>query len=143
MESNWGTSADPERVATTYREHPKVKGAFVVYSETSTGALNDVEAIGRIFRDTNVVVVVDAISGLLVHSLEMDTWGLDVVLAASHKGFSLRRGSPSSPCPTRRGRPWSAPRGPTTTGPSSGCATSTRCRPRPPRCPCSSPCTSR
>jgi aspartate aminotransferase-like enzyme len=92
VESDWGTSADPERVAAAYREHPEIRGAFVVYSETSTGALNDVEAIGRIFRDTDVVVVVDAISGLLVHPLEMDAWGLDVVLAASHKGFMLPPG---------------------------------------------------
>ncbi|MEU6182151.1 pyridoxal-phosphate-dependent aminotransferase family protein [Streptomyces coeruleorubidus] len=92
VESDWGTSADPGRVAAAYREHPRIRGAFVVYSETSTGALNDVEAIGRIFRDTDVIVVVDAISGLLVHPLEMDAWGLDVVLAASHKGFMLPPG---------------------------------------------------
>ncbi len=92
VESDWGTSADPARVAEAYARHPGIRGAFVVYSETSTGALNDVEAIGRIFRDTDVIVVVDAISGLLVHPLEMDAWGLDVVLAASHKGFMLPPG---------------------------------------------------
>ncbi|KIZ14377.1 pyridoxal-phosphate-dependent aminotransferase family protein [Streptomyces natalensis] len=92
VESDWGTSVDPQRVAEAYAQHPQIRGAFVVYSETSTGALNDVEAIGRIFRDTDVVVVVDAISGLLVHPLDMDDWGLDVVLAASHKGFMLPPG---------------------------------------------------
>lgn len=92
VESDWGTSADPQRVAEAYAQHPGIRGVFVVYSETSTGALNDVEAIGRMFRDTDVVVVVDAVSGLLVHPLEMDEWGLDVVLAASHKGFMLPPG---------------------------------------------------
>lgn len=92
VESDWGTSADPGRVAEAYAEHPEIRGVFAVYSETSTGALNDIEAIGGIFRDTDVVVVVDAISGLLVHPLEMDAWGLDVVLAASHKGFMLPPG---------------------------------------------------
>ncbi|NLU69832.1 alanine--glyoxylate aminotransferase family protein [Streptomyces sp. HNM0574] len=92
VESDWGTSADPARVAEAYAAHPDIRGVFAVYSETSTGALNDIEAIARIFRDTDVVVVVDAISGLLVHPLEMDAWGLDVVLAASHKGFMLPPG---------------------------------------------------
>ncbi|GHC73323.1 serine-pyruvate aminotransferase [Nocardiopsis terrae] len=92
VESEWGTSADPERVAASYARHPEVKGVLVVHSETSTGVLNDVEAIGRLFRDTDVVVVVDAISGLLVHTMEADAWGLDVVLAASHKGFMLPPG---------------------------------------------------
>ncbi|MEU8779610.1 alanine--glyoxylate aminotransferase family protein [Streptomyces sp. NPDC048606] len=92
VQSPWGTSADPEKVAEAYARHPDVRGVLVVYSETSTGALNDVRAIGEIFRDTDAIVVVDAISGLLVHPMEMDAWGLDVVLAASHKGFMLPPG---------------------------------------------------
>ncbi|QDQ14999.1 pyridoxal-phosphate-dependent aminotransferase family protein [Streptomyces spectabilis] len=92
VESEWGTSTDPRQVADAYARHPGIRGVLAVYSETSTGALNDVEAIGRIFRDTDVIVVVDAISGLLVHPLPMDEWGLDVVLAASHKGFMLPPG---------------------------------------------------
>ncbi|MFI0982526.1 pyridoxal-phosphate-dependent aminotransferase family protein [Streptomyces sp. NPDC021093] len=92
VESDWGTSADPRQVAEAYTQHPDIRGVFVVYSETSTGALNDVQAIAQIFKDTDVLVVVDAISGLLVHPLPMDAWGLDVVLAASHKGFMLPPG---------------------------------------------------
>ncbi|MEV7004930.1 alanine--glyoxylate aminotransferase family protein [Streptosporangium sp. NPDC051022] len=92
VESPWGTSVEPGAVAAAYAEHPGIRGVLVVYSETSTGALNDVEAIGELFRDTEVTVVVDAISGLLVHPLPMDDWGLDVVLAASHKGFMLPPG---------------------------------------------------
>jgi aspartate aminotransferase-like enzyme len=92
VRADWGTSVPAERVSEAYAEHPAVRGVLVVYSETSTGALNDVEAIGRLFRDTDVLVVVDAISGLLVHPVQMDDWGLDVVLAASHKGFMLPPG---------------------------------------------------
>lgn len=92
VQSDWGTSVDPAAVEAAYREHPEVRGVLVVHSETSTGALNDVQAIGRIFADTDVVVVVDAISGLLVHELPMDEWHLDVVLGASHKGFMLPPG---------------------------------------------------
>lgn len=92
VESAWGTSVDPRQVAEAYAEHPQIRGVLVVYSETSTGALNDVKAIGELFRDTDIVVVVDAISGLLVHPLPMDEWGLDAVLAASHKGFMLPPG---------------------------------------------------
>jgi aspartate aminotransferase-like enzyme len=92
VESPWGTSVDVEAVAEAHRKHPDARGVLVVYSETSTGALNDVRAIGELFRGTDVVVVVDAISGLLVHPIDMDDWGLDVVLAASHKGFMLPPG---------------------------------------------------
>ncbi|CAM4169589.1 alanine--glyoxylate aminotransferase family protein [Nocardiopsis rhodophaea] len=88
----WGSSVSVDAVASAYREHRSIRGVLVVYSETSAGTVNDVQAIASLFRETDVLVIVDAISGLLVHPLEMDAWGLDVVLAASHKGFMLPPG---------------------------------------------------
>lgn len=88
----WGEAVSVERVEEAYRQHPDVKAILVVYSETSTGAVNDIKRIGETFRHTDTLVIVDAISGLLSHSLEMDAWGLDVVLAASHKGFMMPPG---------------------------------------------------
>ncbi|WP_342552215.1 alanine--glyoxylate aminotransferase family protein [Paenibacillus sp. FSL R7-0652] len=90
--SLWGTSVDMEQVEKAYHEHPDVRGILVVYSETSTGVTNDIQRIAAFFRDKNVLVIVDAISGLLSHELHMDEWGLDVVLAASHKGFMMPPG---------------------------------------------------
>jgi aspartate aminotransferase-like enzyme len=88
----WGTSVSLEDVKQAYANHPDIKGVLVVYSETSTGAVNNVKAIGDFFRQTDVLVVVDAISGLISHELSMDKWGLDLVLAASHKGFMMPPG---------------------------------------------------
>ncbi|MCF2132496.1 alanine--glyoxylate aminotransferase family protein, partial [Strepomyces sp. STD 3.1] len=92
VDSPWGTSVNIEDVKEAYKRHPDIKGVLVVYSETSTGAVNDVKAIGELFRKTEVLVVVDAISGLISHELAMDEWGLDIVLAASHKGFMMPPG---------------------------------------------------
>ncbi|WP_249436021.1 alanine--glyoxylate aminotransferase family protein [Paenibacillus sp. Marseille-Q4541] len=90
--SPWGTSVDILQVEEAYFNNPEVKGILVVYSETSTGVTNDIERIGQFFQDKDVLVVVDAISGLLSHELQMDNWGIDVVLAASHKGFMMPPG---------------------------------------------------
>jgi aspartate aminotransferase-like enzyme len=92
IRSPWGTSVDVDEVAAAWEAHPAVRGVLVVQSETSAGTLNDVEAVAALFRDSDVLVVVDAISGLISHRLLMDEWGLDVVLAASHKGFMLPPG---------------------------------------------------
>ena len=92
IRSPWGTSVDLDAVAAAHAAHPDVVGVLVVQSETSAGTLNDVEGVAALFRDTDVLVVVDAISGLISHPLLMDEWGLDVVLAASHKGFMLPPG---------------------------------------------------
>nr|WP_260866412.1 alanine--glyoxylate aminotransferase family protein [Paenibacillus xylanexedens] len=88
----WGSSVDIAEVEKAYREHPDVKGILVVYSETSTGVTNEIQGLADFFRDKDVLVIVDAISGLLSHELVMDQWGLDVVLAASHKGFMMPPG---------------------------------------------------
>lgn len=92
IKSPWGTSVNIDEVKQAYSHHPDIKGVLVVYSETSTGAVNDIKAIGDFFRHTDVLVIVDAISGLISHELYMDEWGLDVVLAASHKGFMMPPG---------------------------------------------------
>ncbi|PWW45453.1 MULTISPECIES: pyridoxal-phosphate-dependent aminotransferase family protein [Paenibacillus] len=88
----WGTSASMESIEATYELHPDAKAILVVYSETSTGVKNDIQSIGQYFKDKDTLVIVDAISGLLSHALEMDEWGLDIVLAASHKGFMMPPG---------------------------------------------------
>lgn len=92
VRGDWGTSVDVDEVRRAYEDNPDIAGVLIVHSETSTGALNDVEAVGRLFKDTEVVVVVDAISSLITHPVETDDWGLDVVLAASHKGFMMPPG---------------------------------------------------
>lgn len=90
--SEWGTSINIESIREAYKENPDIKGILIVFSETSTSATNDIKSIGELFSNTDVVVVVDAISGLISHDLKMDEWGLDVVLSASHKGFMLPPG---------------------------------------------------
>lgn len=92
IESPWGEPVDTNLVAEFSHKHPDAAGILVTYSETSTGVLNDVQTIGEIFRNTSTIVIVDAISALITHPLPMDFWGLDVVLAASHKGFMMPPG---------------------------------------------------
>ncbi|MGX7244717.1 pyridoxal-phosphate-dependent aminotransferase family protein [Enterococcus quebecensis] len=91
-EKEWGAEFSLAEVAEIYKENPDLKGVFVVFSETSTGMINPVKEIAALFKKTEVLVVVDAISGLIVNELLMDEWGLDIVIAASHKGFMMAPG---------------------------------------------------
>jgi len=71
---------------------PDVKGVFVQASETSTGAAHDVEAMGRAVAKTGAIMVVDAITGLGTMPLDIDGWGLDVVIGGSQKAFMVPPG---------------------------------------------------
>jgi serine---pyruvate transaminase len=92
VDAPWGVAVAPDRVAKVLDEYPDVCGVLAVYSETSSGGINDVRALGELCAGRDVVLVVDAISALIAHSCPMDDWGIDILLAASHKAFMMPPG---------------------------------------------------
>ena len=88
----WGKAVDPAQIKKILDTRKDIKAVFITQSETSTGVTTDVEAVARVVRDTSAVLVVDAVSGLGVIDLQMDSWWVDVVVSASHKGFMLPPG---------------------------------------------------
>ena len=88
----WGKAVDPAQIKKILAADKNIKAVFITQSETSTGATTDVEAVARVVRDANAVLVVDAISALGIIDLQMDNWGVDVVVSAVHKGFMLPPG---------------------------------------------------
>jgi serine---pyruvate transaminase len=83
----WGKSIDPADLERLLNEHPDAKVVFTIHSETSTGALNDVKALGAVAKNHDVVMAVDATSSIGVHELRMDEWGIDVVVAGTQKAL--------------------------------------------------------
>jgi aspartate aminotransferase-like enzyme len=60
----------------------------MTHSETSTGVVNDVEAVAKITREReDVVLVVDAVSSLGACELKTDEWGVDIVVSGSQKAL--------------------------------------------------------
>ncbi|MBI4762410.1 MAG: alanine--glyoxylate aminotransferase family protein [Chloroflexi bacterium] len=90
---DWDTPASPERIADTVR-----KGGFealtVVHNETSTGMQNPVKEIAEAVRavSPDTLILVDAVSSLGGAKIEMDAWGLDMVLTSSQKCLALPPG---------------------------------------------------
>jgi aspartate aminotransferase-like enzyme len=90
LEAPYGkaVSADALEKALT----PDLKGVFVQASETSTGAVHDVRAMGLAVKKTDAIFVVDAITGLGTMPLDIDEWGLDIVIGGSQKAFMVPPG---------------------------------------------------
>ncbi|HTP31803.1 MAG TPA: alanine--glyoxylate aminotransferase family protein [Candidatus Acidoferrales bacterium] len=88
----YGQVVTPQTVEAALAAEPAVKGVFVQASETSTGAAHDVEALGRAVAKTGAILVVDAITGLGTMPLDIDGWGLDVVIGGSQKAFMIPPG---------------------------------------------------
>ncbi len=88
----YGDVVTPERVEEALAAEPATRGVFVQASETSTGAAHDVRAMGRAVAKSGAIFVVDAITGLGTMPLDIDGWGLDVVIGGSQKAFMIPPG---------------------------------------------------
>lgn len=83
----WGESAKPEDLEKVLSEEENVKGVFLTHHETSTGVLNDVSAFGKVLEGTDILFVVDSISGILSNEFKTDEWRVDCAISGSQKGF--------------------------------------------------------
>ncbi len=92
LEAAYGDAVAPERVRDALQANPDARGVFVQASETSTGAAHDVQAMGRIIRKSGAIFVIDAITGLGTMPLDIDGWGLDVLIGGSQKAFMIPPG---------------------------------------------------
>ena len=88
----WGKSFEPEQAEEALRKHPDARALYMTHSETSTGALSDLEAIARLTRETPTLLAVDSITGVGVHPVKMDEWGADIVVSGSQKGCMMAPG---------------------------------------------------
>ncbi|QTA37806.1 alanine--glyoxylate aminotransferase family protein [Thermosipho ferrireducens] len=88
----WGEAVTPEQIKKAIEDNPDAKVVFTTYSETSTGTVIDLEGIAKVTRNTDVVLVTDAVSALLAEPLKTDEWGIDVVVTGSQKGLMLPPG---------------------------------------------------
>ena len=92
IEQPYGTPVEPEQLEQALKENPEVSGVFLQASETSTGVSHDVEAMGKIVAKTDAILIVDAITGLGTQTLDVDGWGLDVVIGGSQKAVMIPPG---------------------------------------------------
>ena len=87
IDVTWGNAVEPQTVETLLTENPDIKAVFATLCETSTGVLHDIEALARLTRTRPTLLVVDAVSGLGADDLQMDNWGVDVIVSCAQKGL--------------------------------------------------------
>jgi aspartate aminotransferase-like enzyme len=88
---------------------PEIRCVYMQATESSTGARHDVESIARLVRglpdalsgtspgtslgtSSSTLLIVDAITGLGTTRLDMDAWGIDVIIGGSQKALMIPPG---------------------------------------------------
>src|SRR6201999_2853781 len=71
-----------------------VPAVYVQATESSTGARHDIQAIAKLVRAAggDTLLVVDAITGLGTTHLDVDGWGVDVIIGGSQKALMMPPG---------------------------------------------------
>jgi aspartate aminotransferase-like enzyme len=87
LEAEWGTPVEPADLADVLDAHPQAKLVFLTHNETSTGLTNPLQRLAQVARDRDRVVVVDGVSSVGSIPVEMDAWGIDVLVSGSQKGW--------------------------------------------------------
>lgn len=84
-----GQAADPAVLAERLQSDTAraIKAVLIQHNETSTAVANDVAAIARVVKEHGALLMVDSVSGMGALPLEMDAWGLDVVLTGAQKAL--------------------------------------------------------
>jgi aspartate aminotransferase-like enzyme len=71
---------------------PEHKAIYMQASETSTAASHDVEAIAKLVKNTDTLLIVDGITGLGTQTFDVDGWGIDILIGGSQKAVMIPPG---------------------------------------------------
>ena len=95
VDVTWGRAVDADLVRDELAKERTKEGAkavLITHNETSTGVLNPLKEIAEVVRDAGKLLIVDGVSGAGAAELEIDEWGIDVLVTASQKAWGAPPG---------------------------------------------------
>jgi alanine-glyoxylate transaminase/serine-glyoxylate transaminase/serine-pyruvate transaminase len=91
LECLWGQVFDLQRIRDVLAKvRPKVLA--IVQAETSTGAWQPIEELGKLCHEFDTLLVIDAVTSLGCIPLYLDKWEVDAVYSCTQKGLSCPPG---------------------------------------------------
>jgi alanine-glyoxylate transaminase/serine-glyoxylate transaminase/serine-pyruvate transaminase len=92
IERPWGQVFTPDEVKAAMDQHGPFKVVGIVHAETSTGAAQPMQEIGRIVRDHGALLLMDAVTSLAGMEVSVDEWGVDACYSGTQKCLSCPPG---------------------------------------------------
>lgn len=86
---------DAQKIGELLDADPAITHVSMVHSETTSGILNDIEAVGKTVREKGRVFIVDAMSSFGGVEIPVKDWGIDFIISSANKciqgvpGFSF------------------------------------------------------
>lgn len=90
VRSPYGGTVTPQQVRQALK--PEHRVLYMQATESSTGVRHDVEGIARLLKNSDTLLIVDAITGLGTTHFDVDGWGIDVIIGGSQKAVMIPPG---------------------------------------------------
>jgi alanine-glyoxylate transaminase/serine-glyoxylate transaminase/serine-pyruvate transaminase len=92
IDTPWGQVTDHARIEEALRKNAPVKLVAVVHAETSTGAQQPMDGLGKLCHAHGALLVADTVTSLAGVPVEVDGWEADVVYSGTQKCLSCPPG---------------------------------------------------
>ena len=87
LHSERGCPVTPDELRAFMHAHAAAKVVALSQSETATGVLNDLEALGALVREEGGFTIVDAVSSFGAARIAVDAWAIGICCTASQKAL--------------------------------------------------------
>jgi len=81
----WTEPVDLATAATILDRHPEITHIATVHHETTTGRLNDLQAVGALCRERDIALLLDGVSSYGAEAIDAEAWHLEAVAATANK----------------------------------------------------------
>ena len=85
LEHGWVQAVDLAGIAKALAQWPGITHIAVVHLETTTGRLNDLDAVGSLCRKRGLTLLLDAVSSFGAERIEGEAWNLGALAATANK----------------------------------------------------------
>ncbi len=95
IKADWGQQLDPDEFKRILEKDTdkQIKAVILTHSETSTGVINDLQAINNEVKNHGkAITIADCVTSLGACNIPMDDWGIDVIASGSQKGYMIPPG---------------------------------------------------
>jgi len=84
-QAQWTAPVDVDTAARILDEHPEITHVATVHHETTTGRLNDLDAIGALCKARDLPLLLDGVSSFAAEAIDAEAWNLAAVAATANK----------------------------------------------------------
>ncbi len=86
LHHEWGEEIDLDKLEGELQYHEELSHVAVVHHETTTGRLNNIDAIAELCkRHSNVPILLDGVSSFAAEEIKFDEWNIAAVAATANK----------------------------------------------------------